>query len=89
MLPRTFCQLCPCCPHSRTAIDKVNFAACRNTESRVAARAGEAADRRVWRREQKEALDDLLPKPTGGTHEARVRGGASCKQQHTCNKAVV
>ncbi|KAF6259477.1 hypothetical protein COO60DRAFT_1000760 [Scenedesmus sp. NREL 46B-D3] len=43
-----------------------------HTESRAAARAGEAADKRVWRREQKEVLDDLLPKPTGGTHEARV-----------------
>ncbi|WIA28710.1 hypothetical protein OEZ86_011246 [Tetradesmus obliquus] len=43
-----------------------------HTESRVAARAGEAADRRSWRREQKEALDDLLPKATGGSHEARV-----------------
>ena len=35
------------------------------------ARAQEYADRQAWRKEQKEQLDDMLPKATGGSREAR------------------
>lgn len=44
---------------------------CRRAGERVAA----AAERRVQRKEQKELLDELLPRATAGTREARVRGG--------------
>jgi hypothetical protein len=42
---------------------------CRRSDQRVAA----AADRRHQRKEQKELLEELLPRATGGTREARVR----------------
>ena len=31
-----------------------------------------------WKREQREQLDELLPKATGGTREAQVRQGKNC-----------
>jgi hypothetical protein len=40
----------------------------RRAEGRVAA----AAERRHQRKEEKELLDELLPRATGGTREARV-----------------
>ena len=42
---------------------------------RVGERAAAAADRRAQRKEQKELLEELLPRATAGTREARVRGG--------------
>jgi hypothetical protein len=42
---------------------------CRHQEGRQAA----ALDRRRAAREQRELLDELAPKATAGTHEARVR----------------
>jgi hypothetical protein len=41
---------------------------CRRADQRVAA----AAERRHQRKEQTQLLDELLPRATGGTHEARV-----------------
>lgn len=41
---------------------------CRRAEARGAA----AADRRHQRKEERELLDELLPRATGGTREARV-----------------
>lgn len=38
-------------------------------------RQAAAADRRKGAREQRGLLDELLPKATGGTHDARVSGG--------------
>ncbi|KAF8072677.1 SCI1 [Scenedesmus sp. PABB004] len=50
-------------------------------EQRAAARVGDAAERRSWRREQKEALDELLPKATGGTHEGRVEARMARREE--------
>lgn len=44
---------------------------CRQAAAHVAAKSTAAADRRSWRRDQKDLLDEMLPKATAG-REQRV-----------------
>lgn len=53
---------CPACRPCRQALD----------------RGAAAADRRKQRRDEKELLDELVPRATGGTREARVGCAARC-----------
>lgn len=53
---------------AETFASALSLCLCRRADVRVAA----AADRRQQRKEEKELLDELLPRATGGTREARV-----------------
>ena len=46
-------------------------------DARAAARAASHADARAWRRDRAQEADDLAPKPTPGTHDARVAARAA------------
>lgn len=48
---------------------------------RAGERAAAVTERRLHRKEQQDLLDELLPKATGGTREARVRFGSGVRSE--------